>query len=70
MTEIPPPDDHRMWRLLLARCHPDAGGSEELFKWAQELKEEVVSPGPLPDPLDQWNHWREYGPTFTSGTQR
>ncbi len=31
----------RMWRLLLARAHPDAGGSEELFIFTQALREKV-----------------------------
>ena len=30
-----------MWRRLLARLHPDAGGSHELFLFACALKEEV-----------------------------
>jgi hypothetical protein len=30
-----------MWRLLLARLHPDAGGDHELFAFACALKEEV-----------------------------
>ena len=28
-----------MWRLLLARLHPDAGGSHELFLFACAVKE-------------------------------
>lgn len=32
-----------MWRLLLARLHPDAGGDPELFAFACALKEEVYS---------------------------
>jgi hypothetical protein len=30
-----------MWRLLLARLHPDAGGDHELFAFACALKEKV-----------------------------
>lgn len=30
-----------MWRLLLARLHPDAGGDHELFAFACALKDEV-----------------------------
>jgi hypothetical protein len=30
-----------MWRLLLARLHPDAGGDHELFLFACALKDEV-----------------------------
>jgi hypothetical protein len=33
--------DRQMWRLLLARLHPDAGGSHELFLFACALKDEV-----------------------------
>jgi hypothetical protein len=31
-----------MWRRLLARCHPDAGGNEELFVWATALRDAVL----------------------------
>jgi hypothetical protein len=34
-----PFEDRRMWRLLLARLHPDAGGDHELFLFAHALKE-------------------------------
>jgi len=34
-----PFEDRRMWRLLLARLHPDAGGDHELFLFARALKE-------------------------------
>jgi hypothetical protein len=27
-----------MWRRLLARVHPDAGGDDELFVWAKALE--------------------------------
>lgn len=40
-----PPTDPRLWRLLLARAHPDAGGTGELFVWAQALRE-VLADGP------------------------
>ncbi len=45
MTRIPtlPLDDRGMWRKLIARAHPDAGGTHELFIWAQELREIVVT---------------------------
>ena len=33
--------DRRMWRLLLARVHPDAGGDHELFLFACTLKDEL-----------------------------
>jgi hypothetical protein len=34
-----PFEDRHMWRLLLARVHPDAGGDHELFLFAHALKE-------------------------------
>jgi hypothetical protein len=36
MTHTPtlPPDDRGMWRLLVGRSHPDAGGDHELFIWS------------------------------------
>jgi hypothetical protein len=34
-----PFEDHHMWRLLLARVHPDAGGDHELFLFFHALKE-------------------------------
>ena len=34
-------EDRRMWRLLLARAHPDAGGDHELFLFACALKDEL-----------------------------
>lgn len=34
-------EDRRMWRLLLARLHPDAGGSLELFLFASAVREEA-----------------------------
>jgi hypothetical protein len=36
-----PPTDRAMWRRLLARAHPDAGGDDELFVWAKSLEELV-----------------------------
>src|SRR5215207_5778641 len=35
------PTDRAMWRRLLARAHPDAGGDDELFVWAKSLEELV-----------------------------
>ena len=33
--------DNRMWRLLLARLHPDAGGDHDLFAFACAIRDEV-----------------------------
>jgi hypothetical protein len=43
MTHTPtlPPDDHGMWRRLLARAHPDSGGTHELFIWAGTVRDVV-----------------------------
>ena len=40
-ANTPPPDDRRMWRRVLARCHPDAGGAADLFVWAGGVREFV-----------------------------
>jgi hypothetical protein len=34
-------EDRRMWRLLLARLHPDAGGDHDLFKFACAVRDEM-----------------------------
>ncbi|HEX5847725.1 MAG TPA: hypothetical protein VFY59_00900 [Rubrobacter sp.] len=36
-----PSEDRRMWRLLLARLHPDAGGDHDLFAFACAVRDEV-----------------------------
>jgi hypothetical protein len=33
--------DRQMWRLLLARVHPDAGGAHELFLFVCSLKDQL-----------------------------
>jgi hypothetical protein len=33
------PTDRGMWRRLLARAHPDAGGAHELFIWATAVRD-------------------------------
>jgi hypothetical protein len=45
MTSTPtlPPTDKAMWRRLLAKTHPDAGGDHELFIWAGSVRELVCS---------------------------
>jgi hypothetical protein len=42
-----PFEDRHMWRLLLARLHPDAGGDHELFLFAHGLKEGAYGNGYL-----------------------
>lgn len=41
VDKLAPFKDKRMWRLLLAQLHPDAGGDPELFVFACAVKEEV-----------------------------
>jgi hypothetical protein len=45
MTRTPtlPPDDRGMWRRLVSRSHPDAGGSHELFIWTVAVRDVVCS---------------------------
>jgi hypothetical protein len=38
---LAPFEDRRMWRLLLARLHPDAGGDHDLFAFACSVRDEV-----------------------------
>ncbi len=45
-TVTQPPDDPRMWKRLVSRAHPDAGGDHELFLWAVATRE-VVCGGEL-----------------------
>lgn len=45
-TATASPTDPRLWRLLLARAHPDAGGTGELFVWAQGLREVLADGAP------------------------
>ena len=34
-------EDRRMWRLLLARLHPDTGGDHDLFAFACAIRDEI-----------------------------
>jgi hypothetical protein len=38
-------DDRRMWRRVLAKVHPDAGGDDETFVWLQNVRESICSCG-------------------------
>jgi hypothetical protein len=38
-------EDRRMWRLLLARLHPDAGGDHDLFTFACAVRDEISGAG-------------------------
>ena len=43
MTRTPtrPADDRSMWRRLVSRSHPDAGGDHELFIWTVATRDAV-----------------------------
>ncbi len=36
-----PPDHRGMWRRLIGRAHPDAGGDYELFIWSVETRDAI-----------------------------
>ncbi len=40
-TPTLPPDHPGMWRRLVARTHPDAGGDHELFIWTGAVRDVV-----------------------------
>jgi hypothetical protein len=62
-TPTLPPTEPAMWRKLLARTHPDTGGSHELFVWTGALREMICDGehriGPKPDPSDNPSRRRE-----------
>lgn len=43
MARVPtlPPDHSGMWRRLISRAHPDAGGDHELFIWTGAVRDVV-----------------------------
>jgi hypothetical protein len=42
-TPTLPPTEPAMWRKLLARTHPDSGGSHDLFIWTGALRDVVCN---------------------------
>lgn len=70
-------DDPRMWRLMLARLHPDAGGDQELFAFACAVKDELYNDRPpvrrpagaRDEPGAQHREWR-HADTFLEDWQR
>jgi hypothetical protein len=40
-TPTHPPNDRSMWRRLVSRAHPDAGGDHELFIWTVAVRDVV-----------------------------
>ena len=51
-------EDRRMWRLLLARLHPDAGGDHALFAFACAVRDEVYREEPLAEGAETGNETR------------
>jgi hypothetical protein len=45
-TPTHPPNHPGMWRKVIARCHPDAGGEHDLFIWSMATRD-VVCGGEL-----------------------
>ncbi len=45
-TPTLPPNDRAMWRRLISRAHPDAGGDHDLFIWSMATRD-VVCGGEL-----------------------
>jgi hypothetical protein len=46
-TPAPPFDDRGMWRCLVGRSHPDAGGEHELFIWTVATRDAICG-GEIP----------------------
>ena len=42
-TKTRPLDDPKLWRRLIARTHPDAGGDHELFIWCGFVRDAACS---------------------------
>lgn len=51
-----------MWRLLVARVHPDQGGDGELFVWANAVREYAVGDAIEPPRIPRCTPTREGGP--------
>jgi hypothetical protein len=56
-TPTRPPNDRGMWRRLVGRAHPDAGGDHELFIWTVATREAVCG-GELGDEIPNASHSR------------
>lgn len=66
-----------MWRKLLAKVHPDAGGTHELFIWVGSVKDVVCNLSPSgagsPEPEDYPSRRREgstWHPTHADNRER
>lgn len=62
-------EDRRMWRLVLARLHPDAGGDPDLFAFACAIRQEV-SGGRPGERLGEHPRERSRRPRWTTRTSR
>jgi hypothetical protein len=40
-TPTHPPNDRGMWRRLVSRAHPDAGGDHDLFIWSMATRDTI-----------------------------
>ena len=58
-----------MWRKLLARTHPDSGGSHELFIWTGVLRD-VVCNSDLGDQPSRRREGSTWGPDHSDGKPR
>ena len=62
-TPTHPPTDRLMWPRLLARAHPDAGGTHELFIWTGAVRDVVcglrLRGAASPEPDDHPSRRRE-----------
>jgi hypothetical protein len=67
-TPTPPLDDRSMWRRLVGRTHPDAGGSHELFIWTVATRDAICA-GELSNviPRREWPSRRRGGSTSSTG---
>src|SRR5215211_5851026 len=65
MTRTPtlPLDDRSMWRRLLSRTHPDAGGSHELFIWTGAVRDLVCDQRSSPRDNDVTGSRSREGPS-------
>jgi hypothetical protein len=68
-TPTHPPNDRGMWRRLVGRAHPDAGGDHELFIWTVATREAVCG-GELGEEIPNASRSRRREPsTPSTGTR-
>jgi hypothetical protein len=62
-TPTHPPNHRGMWRRLIGRAHPDAGGAHDLFIWAVAVRDVMCGSSPRgatnPEPEDHPSRRRE-----------